>query len=93
MTATRPGYVHLGEHDYPVEFLILCRWEPELTVLALDAAERLGYLAYCDEWTDGAKELPEVFQHAADTLLSAGRLSSKFNEFRKEPSPAGQATT
>ena len=82
MTATRPGYVHLGERDYPVEFLILSNWVPEETVLALDAADRLGYLAYCDEWTDGADVLPEVFQNAADQLLRDGRLSAQFDEFR-----------
>lgn len=78
-----PASVRLGEHDYSVEFLILSNSAPFETVLALDAADRLGYLAPSDEWTDGADPLPELFQHAADALLTEGRLP-KFNEFRRD---------
>lgn len=79
-----PGTVRLGDHNYPIEFLLLSNSAPHATVLALDEQDRLGYLAYCDEWTDGTEPLPELFQHAADELLAEGALSEKFNEFRKD---------
>ena len=82
-----PGTVRLGDHNYPVEFLILTDTAPFETVLELDKLDRLGFLAYCDEWTDGAEPLPWLFQTAADELLAEGALSEKFNEFRKEPRP------
>ena len=78
------GTVRLGDHNYPVEFLILTGSAPHETVLALDELDRLGYLAPCDEWTDRAEALPELFQHAADELLAEGALSEKFNQFRKD---------
>lgn len=82
-----PGTVRLGNHDYLIEFLLRSNTAPVETVLALDEQGRLGYLASCDEWTDGVEPLPELFQHAADELLAEGALSEKFNEFRKERRP------
>lgn len=79
-----PGTVRLGDHNYSIEFLLLANVAPFDTVLALDDLGRLGYLAPCDEWTDGAEPLPEMFQHAADKLLAEGRLSARFNDFRKD---------
>lgn len=79
-----PGTVRLGDHNYSVEFLILTGTAPRETVLALDDLDRLGYIAYCGEWTDKADTLPDVFQDAADELLAEGALSEKFNEFRKD---------
>lgn len=47
---------------------------PEVAVLALDDAGRLGYLRASDEWTDGQEPLPDAQQDAAHRLVRAGWL-------------------
>lgn len=67
--------VRLGDHDYPVWFLLHSGSHLEEAVLAIDAADRLGYLAAAQEWTDLSEPLPDAAQHVADELSSTGRLS------------------
>lgn len=49
--------------------------DPEGYVLAVHQADRLGYLAPCDEWTDLGEPLPEGMQHVADGLAEQGRIA------------------
>lgn len=49
--------------------------DPMVRVLALHAAERLGYLRASDEWVDVDLEpLPDELQDAAHGLVRAGLL-------------------
>jgi hypothetical protein len=57
------------------------RTDPAAYVVELEKAERLGFLAACDEWTDGVDPLPEPIQAAAFQMLEDGLLP-RFDLFR-----------
>jgi hypothetical protein len=48
--------------------------DPMIAVLGIHLADRLGYLAASDEWTDGVEPLPDELQDAAHELVRAGLL-------------------
>lgn len=48
--------------------------DPQVQVVALHAAGRLGYLAASDEWTELDEPLSDELQDAANSLFSAGLL-------------------
>lgn len=71
-----PGEIRLGDHDYPVEF-VTAHWiqaDPEGYILALNVAQRLGYVRASDEWVNLTEPLPDRLQDVAHQLVQSGRL-------------------